>query len=205
MYRIRLFLFTPFLLLLAAACYAQTSRAQPSRPPQAALPQPTPYEFETRLETLMSVTGAVVVKGYTRVGSMSGSRGAANLTAWEVTEVGSGNTERGVEVEISDSTQNRPDFEERAYVDYDELTPLLKGIDQIMRLDDKATKLARFEAQYQTRGGLVLVTFNTSNGYAAAISTGGGRRPRFVLRPTGLAEFRNLLESAKDVLDNARG
>jgi hypothetical protein len=191
--RTRILLVAPFLFLLAAACAAQT--------PQ---PQPTPFEFETRLESLMSETGAVIVKGYTRVGSMSGSRGAAHITAWEVTDAGSGRTERGVGVEISDSTPNRPDFEERAYIDYDELAPLLKGIDQIMKLDDKVTKLSRFEAQYQTRGGLVLVTFNTPGGYATAISTGGGRRPRFVLRPTGLAEFRNLLESAKEVLDNAR-
>lgn len=193
MHRTRLFLAAPFLFMLAASCAAQ----QPQ-------PTPTPFEFETRLETLMYETGAVIVKGYTRVGSMSGSRGAANFTAWEVTEVVSGRTERGVGVEISDTTPNRPDFEERAYIDYDELTPLLKGIDQIMKLDDKVTRLARFEAQYQTRGGLVLVTFNTPSGYAAAISTSGGRRPRFVLRPTGLAEFRNLLESAKEVLDNAR-
>lgn len=193
MQRTRLFLVAPLLLLLAAVCDAQT--------PQ---PSPTPFEFETRLESLMSETGAMIVKGYTRVGSMAGSRGAAYITAWEVTDVGSGRTERGVGVEVSDSTQNRPDFEERAYIDYDELAPLLKGIDQIMKLDDKATKLARFEAQYQTRGGLVLVTFNTQSGYSAAISTYGGRRPRFVLRPTGLAEFRNLLESAKEVLDNAR-
>jgi hypothetical protein len=80
----------------------------------------------------------------------------------------------------------------------------LKGIDFIMKLDDKATKLSRYEAQYVTRGGLVLVTFNTLGGYAVAISTVGGRRSRFVLRPTGLAKFRNLLESAKDALDAAR-
>lgn len=193
MHRTRILLVAPFLFLLAVVCTAQT--------PQ---PSPTPFEFETRLESLMSETGVVIVKGYTRVGSMSGSRGAAYFTAWEVTDAGSGRTERGVGVEISDSTPNRPDFEERAYIDYDELAPLLKGIDQIMKLDDKVTRLARFEAQYQTRGGLVLVTFNTPSGYATAISTYGGRRPRFVLRPTGLAEFRNLLESAKEVLDNAR-
>jgi hypothetical protein len=192
-YLTRLLLVSSFLLLFAASCAAQ-----------GAQPSPTPWEFETKLESLMSETGTVIVKGYTRVGSMSGSRGAANFTAWEVTDAGSGRREQGVGVEISDSTQNRPDFEERAYIDYDELRPLLKGIDLIMKLDDKSTKLSRFEAQYQTRGGLVLVTFNTPSGYAAAISTGGGRRPRFVLRPTGLAEFRNLLESAKEVLDAAR-
>jgi hypothetical protein len=190
----RTLLSLPFLLALAFTCAAQS--------PQ---PSPTPEEeFQTRLESLMYETGTVIVKGYTRVGSMNGSRGVAYFTAWEVTDANTGHREQGIGVEISDTAQNRPDFEERAYIDYDELASLLKGIDYIMKLDDKVTKLNRYEAQYQTRGGLVLVTFNTPSGYAAAISTGGGRRPRFVLRPTGLAEFRNLLESAKDVLDAPR-
>lgn len=185
----------PFVLALAAVCVAQ----EPS-------PSPTPDEFQTKLEWLMSAeTGVVIVKGYTRVGSMSGSRGAAHLTAWEVTEALTRRRQRGVGVEIGDAAlNNRPDVGERAYIDYDELTPLLRGIDYIMKLDDKATKLSRHEAQYQMRGGLVLVTFNTPDGYRTAISTWGGRRPRFVLRPTGLAEFRNLLESARDALDAAR-
>ena len=184
----------PFILALAVVCAAQEP-----------LPSPTPEEFQTKLESLMSETGVVIVKDYTRVGSMSGSRGAAYLTAWEVTEAPTGRRERGVGVEIGDAAlNNRPDVDERAYIDYDEFAPLLRGIDYIMKLDDKATKLSRYEAQYQTRGGLGLVTFNTRDGYRTAISTWGGRRPRFVLRPTGLAEFRNLLESAKDALDAAR-
>ena len=190
MHRTRLFLAAPFLFVLAATCAAQ----QPQ-------PSPTPFEFETRLETLMYETGALIVKGYTRVGSMSGSRGAANFTAWEVSEVASGRTERGVGVEISDTTPNRPDFEERAYIDYDELTPLLKGIDHIMKLDDKVTKLARFEAQYQTRGGLVLVTFNTPSGYAAAISTSGGGRPRFVSGAVGLRGVDKIFLRVKEEVD----
>jgi hypothetical protein len=101
--RTRIFLVAPFLFLLAAACAAQT--------PQ---PQPTPFEFETRLESLMSETGAVIVKGYTRVGSMSGSRGAAYFTAWEVTDAGSGRTERGVGGEIIHTTPNPPPHQERA-------------------------------------------------------------------------------------------
>ena len=182
-----------FLLTTAVVCAAQEAR-----------PTPTPEEFQTKLESLMSETGAVIVKGYTRVGSMNGSRGTAYFTAWEVINARTGRREQGVTVEIGDAAANRPDIEERAYIDYDELDPLLKGIDYLLKLDDKATKLSRYEAQYQTRGGLVLVTFNTPNGYLSAISTWGGRRPRFVLRQTGLAEFKNLLESAKDVLDAPR-
>lgn len=130
----------PFVLALAAVCAAQ----EPS-------PSPTPDEFQTKLESLMSETGVVIVKGYTRVGSMNGSRGVAHLTAWEVTEALTGRRERGVGVEIGDAAAaNRPDVDERAYIDYDELAPLSRGIDYIMKLDDKATKLSRYEAQYQT-------------------------------------------------------
>jgi hypothetical protein len=176
------------LLALAAVCAAQE--------PQ---PSPTPEEFLTKIESLMTETGAVVVRGYTRVGSVNGSRGSAYITALDVTDA-AGRSEQGIAVEIGDAAG--PDAaDERAYIDYDEIAPLLKGIDYIMRLDNKATKLSRYEARYRTRGGLVLVTFNTQNGTATAISTEGGRRARFVLRPTGLVEFRNLVENAKEILD----
>src|SRR3954465_3160843 len=101
---------------------------------------------------------------------MTGSRGNALFTAWEVTNARTGQREQGVTVEIGEAPTNRPDFDERAYIDYDELDPLLRGIDYIMRLDDKATKLSRYEAQYQTRGGLLLATFNTPDGVRTAIS-----------------------------------
>jgi len=179
-----------FLLALAGSCAAQ----EPA-------PQPTPVEFQTRLESLMSETGAVIVKGYTRVGSVTGSRGTAYVTAWEVTDATAGHKEMGVEIEIADPAV-RPDADDdHAFIDYDEITPLLKGIDYMTRLDSRATKLSRYEAQYQTRGGIILLTFSTPNGQATAISTEGGRRARFVLRSAGLADLRNLLESAKQALD----
>ena len=39
---------------------------------------------------------------------------------------------------------------------------------------------------------------------STAISTWGGRRSCFVLKQNGLAELKNLLESAKEVLDVPR-
>lgn len=188
----RLLLSASFAFALAASCAAQEQ-------PQAS---PTPEEFMTKVESLMSRTDTVIVKGYTRVGSVAGSRGTAYITALEVTDARSGLRELGVGVEIVDAA--RPEVEERAYIDYDEIAPLLKGIDYMMRLDSRATKLARYEAQYQTSGGLVLVTFSAQSGVATAISTEGGRRARFVLRSAGLAEFRTLLESAKAALDAPR-
>ena len=166
-----------------------------------------PEEYLTKLEMLMAETGTVIVRGHTRVGTMAGSRGTAYFTVWEVFDARSGRREQGVSVEIGEP--DRPESDERgsgdrAYIDYDEIAPLLKGIEYLMKLGPQVTKLSRFEAQYQTRGGLRLMAFNTSNNFVTAISTGGGRRPRFILRPTGLAEFRTLIENARDVLDAAR-
>ena len=48
------------------------------------------------------------------------------------------------------------------------------------------------------------MTFSIPDGSRFAISMWGGRRPRFMLRQTGRAEFKNLLESAKEVLDAPR-
>ena len=94
---IRATAFLTFLLALAVGCAAQEPQASP-----------TPVEFPTKIESLMSETGAVIVKGYTRVGSVTGSRGTAYVTAWEVTDATAGHREMGVEVEVADPAA-RPD------------------------------------------------------------------------------------------------
>lgn len=179
-------------LLAAGACAAQQS------PP----PEPTPEEFPTRLEAALEKTGAVIVKGTTAVGSLVGLRGAASITCWEILDAGTGLRDYGVSVSIREGEPR--ESEETAFVDYDELGPLVGGLEDILKLESSATKLARFEAQYRTRGGLSVFRFNTPGGYGAAVSIGGRRGPRLVLRPTGLVEFRDLLESARDILDEAR-
>lgn len=177
--------------LLAGVCAAQGQQ-----------PSPEPEEFLTRLEATLEKTGAVIVKGSTGLGSVSGVRGTASVTSWEILDAGTGRREYGVGVTIRDD--ERPGVEERAYVDYDEIDPLIAGLNDILKLENSATKLARFEAQYRTRGELAVFRFNTQGGYGAAVSIGGRRGPRLVLRPSGLVEFRDLLESAKAVIDEAR-
>ncbi|HEV2763104.1 MAG TPA: hypothetical protein VGV38_08925 [Pyrinomonadaceae bacterium] len=191
-------------MLLTAACLLLTCgvAAAQEQPPFLS---PTPLEYPTRIEALLAETGTVIVRGHTRVGSMQGSRGNAYFTAWEVFDARSGRREQGISVEIGDA--ERDDYDERVYIDYDEIAPLLKGIEYLSKLGPQVTKLTRFEAQYQTRGGLRLIAFNTSNNFITAITTGEfGRcsRQRFILRPTGLAEFRTLIENARDLLDAAR-
>jgi hypothetical protein len=183
------------LLALGVVCAAQEAQ-----------PTPEPEEFPTKLEELLEKAGAVVVKGTTAVGSVSGLRGAAFVTSWEILDARSGRREYGISIEIRESAQAERERErgDVAYVDYDELDPLLNGLDQLLKLDNTATKLSTFEAQYRTNGYLSVFRFNTTGGYGTAVSAGGRRGARLILRPTGLVEFRDMLKSAKAVIDEAR-
>ena len=60
------------------------------------------------------------------------------------------------------------------------------------------------QAQYRTNGYLSVFRFNTTGGYGTAVSAGGRRGTRLILWPTGLVEFRDMLKSAKAVIDEAR-
>ena len=185
------------LLVLGVVCAAQESQ-----------PTPEPEEFPTKLEELLEKAGAVVVKGTTGVGSVSGLRGTAFVTSWEILDARSGRREYGISIEIRESAQAERERERErgdvAYVDYEELDPLINGLDHLLKLDNTATKLSTFEAQYRTNGYLSVFRFNTTGGYGTAVSAGGRRGTRLILRPTGLVEFRDMLKSAKAVIDEAR-
>ena len=184
------------LLLSLLGVAAEAQRARPT-------PTPDPYdEYLTKMELLLEKTGTVVVKGSTTVGTINGLRGTATFTSWEMIDSQAGRALYGISIVISDP--NRPDSAEVAYVDYDELDALIKGVDSLIKLDNSATKLQRFEAQYKTEGGLAIFRFNTPGGYGTAVSAEGVRGPRLVLRPTGLVEFRDMVESAKTIIDEAR-
>ena len=186
------------LVVLCVACVAQESQAPAE-----------PEEFPTKLEELLEKTGAVVVKGTTPVGSVAGLRGTAYITSWEILDVRAGRREYGISIEIRENAAQSERERERergdvAYVDYDELDPLISGLDHLLKLDNTATRLSTFEAQYRTNGYLSIFRFNTTGGYGTAVSAAGRRGNRLILRPTGLVEFRDMIRSAKAVIDEAR-
>lgn len=192
--RLTKYLSLPLILLLCLTCSAQESQ-----------PTTEAEEFPTKIEALLESTGAVIVKGSTGVGSVTGLRGTAYVTSWEILDTQTKRREHGVSVEIRDTGRvERADIGDVAYIDYDELAPLVAGLNDLLKLDNSATSLSKFEAQYRTRGFLSVFRFNTSSGFGTAVSAGGRRGPRLILRPTGLVELRDLLDSAKALIDQAR-
>ena len=89
------------LVVFGVVCVAQESLAAAE-----------PEEFPTKLEELLEKTGAVVVKGTTSVGSVSGLRGTAYVTSWEILDVRAGRREYGISIEIREmAAQNERERE----------------------------------------------------------------------------------------------
>jgi hypothetical protein len=105
-------------------------------------------------------------------------------------------------VEVKESS--RLEREGHSYVDYDEIEPLLRGIDYVLKVDSSATKLADFQADYHTKGDLTITTFSSGGAVKAAITSGRIGSVDLILNTSDLQTFRNLVATAKTQLDALR-
>lgn len=192
--------FAPLLFLLVALGTSVAAQ-QPSAP----LPSPVPYEPLTRLEALDTQVGAVVVKNYTYIGSVTSPRGVAMVTSYEFVDAQTGRKDYGIGVEVREIEKTeKPEREAATFVDYEEIDALLRAIDYISRID-KSSSMENFEAEYRTRGELGVSTFIRPNGtLQAAVSIGLFRRTEMTISLGKLADFRKLIADAKTTLDKIR-
>jgi len=90
-----------------------------------------------------------------------------------------------------------------AYVDYDEIEGLLKGLDTLSTIDPRAvSQLKNYEAIYSTKGDLQVVVFNETSGKkSVAIKAGTFVRRAFV-DMASLEKLRGLIVRTKAILDD---
>lgn len=158
----------------------------------------------TELEELDAKTGAVVIKNYTIIGTVTGFGGAITVTGYEFVDTQSGRKAYGIGVELEEGERSERADVERLYVDYDELDSLIKSIDYVIKIE-KSTTLENFETQYKTRSELTVTTFNRDTGaLRAAISSGLIGRIRIGMTLGNLADFRKQIIDARNVLDKIR-
>jgi hypothetical protein len=99
---------------------------------------------------------------------------------------------------------DRPD-DNRAFVDYEEIDPLLNAIDAISQIDENTTKLTGFEGRYKTKGDLEITVFRqTRSGNAVIISTGICDRATTSITLDELAKVKAMIQEAKARLDETR-
>jgi hypothetical protein len=160
-----------------------------------------PLEPRTKLEAIDDRHSTVVIKGFTRITTVE-VRGV-RIDAIEMRELGNVARAKGLVVVLREGGE-RPD-DNRAFVDYEELEPLLNAIDAISRVDETATKLAGFEARYKTQGDLEIGVFRqTSRGTAVVLTTGICDRATATLSLDDLAKIRAMIQEAKTRLDEIR-
>jgi hypothetical protein len=187
----RIALTLALLLLASYAISAQTPK-----------PSPAPEEG-TKLEKFQARTGAVIIKGYTRVGFVTGTGGRASVLSMEFTDAQSSRKEKGIVIEVTES--GRLERSNRSYIDYDEIDSLVQGIDYIGKIQGSVTTQANFEASYKTRGDFSVTTFNTSSGdLNVAVTSGRIGQASVYLELGDLPKFRDLIVQAKAKLEGPR-
>lgn len=160
-----------------------------------------PLDPRTKLEAIEDRHSTVVIKGFTRITTVE-VRGV-RVDAIEMRELGNVARAKGVVVILREGGEHPDD--NRAFVDYEEIDPLLNAIDAIGRVDETATKLAGFEARYKTLGDLEIAVFRqTQRGTAVIITTGICDRATATLTLDDLAKVRAMIQEAKTRLDEIR-
>jgi hypothetical protein len=90
-------------------------------------------------------------------------------------------------------------------VDYEEIDPLLKALDSVVKADETITRHTRFDMRYRTRGDFEVIVFRqTSGGNAAAVSAGYFEKTTLLLSLDELTRLRHMIAEAKARLDELK-
>jgi hypothetical protein len=104
------------------------------------------------LEAFEAQGGTVLIRGFTQIGKLQGIYGGLiTVQSQEFTNATTGQKEYGITIEVG---------EDRAFIDYEEIPSLTKGIDYISKVDKSSTKLDNYQADYRTKGDFRISKFS---------------------------------------------
>ena len=157
----------------------------------------------TKLETLETNTGTILIKATGLIGSMSVNGATVSVICKEDTDTGSGRKEYGVAIGLNaPQTGNVDDW---TIVDYEEMGPLLDAVDRLGKLDWSGISLSSFSATFQTTGGFRAVAFSARRSGSIEFSVRSRRMSKgLVMTQSQLAEFRGLVDQAARKIEDLR-
>jgi hypothetical protein len=160
---------------------------------------PTQQSPKTKLEAFTGEIGAVIIKGYTEVGTIR-SLGSITVSAMTFRNAKLGQENKGLSISLTEAgTYSRTSH---AFIDYDEISELVSGIDYISKADTTLTKLKNYEATYSTKGSFKITIFNNNTGQNQVNIGIGSVGNGIFLKMPDLAKLREDIQSAKNILDN---
>jgi hypothetical protein len=194
--QIRIFLLSTLILFCSASAMAQRPGPEFWRRVGC-----EPLEPRTKLEALEDRHSTVVIKGFTRITTIE-MRGV-RIDAVEMRELGNVSRAKGIVFSLREGGEKPR--QDRAFIDYEEIDPLLNAIDVISRADETITKLVGFEARYRTLGDLQITVFKqTSRGNAVLLTSGVCEQATAAISLDELAKIRAMIQEAKMRLDEIR-
>jgi hypothetical protein len=163
-------------------------------------PQQDSQKPPTQLEAFQAKTGAVIIRGYTTVGTIKGLGGNVTVQAREFRDASNaGSRVTGISIEVKETT--RLERESISFIDLDEIDSLLSGIDYIAKATKTITKLDKFEAEYRTKGGLAITVFSgAGDEIKAAVFSGRVVQTETFITLADLQALRDLIVTAKSKL-----
>jgi len=196
--------FLPVAIVIAFACGAAPAQRRWERLPPPRDPQF--YEPRNKLEEVDGRMQVLLIKGRHVVGTLRAQNGAARVEAYEVRDTLTSDRATGVLITFVPADSNSRDDEIRSMIDYEEIDPLIKVVDTMVKADDNVTKLSHFEERYRTRGDFEVMVFKQQTGtsVAAAIEGGFFDRLRLFLIMDDLVKLRYMIVQAKERLDEIK-
>jgi hypothetical protein len=187
------------LFLFTASALAQRSGPQFRRPLAC-----EPVEPRTKLEAIEGRYATVLIKGFTQIATINLRGADVRIDAIELKESTSSTRATGIVVALRESGDRS--IENRAFIDYEEIDPLLRALDAVSKVSETVTKLVGFEARYRTLGDLEINVFRQgrASGTAASLSSGICERVTGLLTLDDLERFKAHITEAKTRLDELR-
>jgi hypothetical protein len=179
------------LLVLCSVSYAAESEEAQSK-------------TATKIEAFAAKAGTVIIRGITAAGTVKGNyNGQISVDAREYQDASNPKAkEYGISIQVKES--GRIERSNTSYIDYDEISSLLAGIDYISKADNKITPMNNFEATYKTRGDFRITTFSALDGISAGVTSGVIGRTSVFMTLADMNALRDIIIKAKDLIDAAR-
>jgi len=198
MHPLRLAFVVLLLMMFCGSVLAQRSGPEFRRPLAC-----EPLEPRTKLEAIESRYERVITKGFSQFAIMTARGIEIRLDAIEMKDTADSTRAIGLVFALRELDESRR--ENRAFIDYQEVDRLIKGMESVARVNESITKLAGFEARYRTLGDLEINVFRqTRSGTAASLSSGICDRVTALLTLDDLEKLRGHVIEAKARLDEIK-
>lgn len=142
----------------------------------------------TKLEGFRSEAGTIVTLGYDKLGQVNDIL----VNVHELRD-SRGNVVRGLVVKVPGATRY-----EEAFIDADEISELLRGIDVLLGISANPTPFSDFTIRYTTRGELQVVAYSERDGIRYLVEAGRVTRAQSFLYRADLVRLQAIIAAGQE-------